>query len=55
MISILCLVLFIGQTDNNFLPVWMTPAESLKMDQIGKGHIVTSPPGGWRLQVSLKP
>ncbi|OPX17957.1 hypothetical protein BXT86_03635 [candidate division WOR-3 bacterium 4484_100] len=47
MISILCLVLFIGQTDNNFLPVWMTPAESLKMDQIGKGHIVTSPPGGW--------
>ncbi len=35
------------QADAEFLPQWMTPAESLRIDDIGKGHVVTSPPGVW--------
>jgi agmatine deiminase len=29
------------------LPKWMTPAESLQVDEIGKDHKVTDPPAGW--------
>jgi len=47
MLSILYLSLLMAQTDEVFLPQWMTPAESLRIDEIGKGHIVTPPPGGW--------
>ncbi|TES92818.1 MAG: T9SS type A sorting domain-containing protein [Candidatus Cloacimonadota bacterium] len=32
---------------NDFLPQEMTAEESLRVDEIGKGHIVTSPPSGW--------
>jgi agmatine deiminase len=30
-----------------FLPQWMTPEESLRADQIGETHVVTTPPGCW--------
>jgi len=46
MIILLCVTLFASQ-DDVFLPKWMTPAESLKIHEIGKGHVVTAPPGGW--------
>lgn len=29
------------------LPKWMTPEESLRINEIGKGHIITAPPGGF--------
>lgn len=32
---------------SEFLPQWMTPEESLRINEIGKGHIVTAPPGGF--------
>ncbi len=35
------------QADAEFLPQWMTPSESLRVDDIGKTHVVTSPPGVW--------
>ncbi|MCK4235093.1 agmatine deiminase family protein [candidate division WOR-3 bacterium] len=44
------LVLMLATNPNpgdDFLPQWMTPEESLHVDEIGKGHIVTVPPGGW--------
>ena len=47
MLFILSLTLFITQSNDVFLPQWMTPEESLRVDEIGKGHIVTPPPDGW--------
>jgi len=47
MATLLCVVLLIAQADNTILPVWMTPEESLRINEIGKGHVVTAPPGGW--------
>jgi agmatine deiminase len=44
---LLCAVLLITQTEETLLPRWMTPEESLRVDEIGKGHTVTTPPGGW--------
>ena len=44
------LVLMLATQPNsgdNFLPQWMTPEESLYVDEIGKEHIVTVPPEGW--------
>lgn len=44
------LILMLAANPNpgdDFLPQWMTPEESLRVDEIGKGHIVTVPPGGW--------
>ncbi|UCC11611.1 MAG: agmatine deiminase family protein [candidate division WOR-3 bacterium] len=47
MLQILCLSLMLLPPEAEFLPQWMTPAESLRVDDIGKGHVVTSPPGVW--------
>jgi agmatine deiminase len=32
---------------DEMLPQWMTQEEQLRVDEIGKGHVVTAPPGGW--------
>ncbi|MCK4596449.1 agmatine deiminase family protein, partial [bacterium] len=32
---------------HEFLPKWMTAAESLRVDEIGRGHKATDPPEGW--------
>uniref|UniRef100_A0A7C4XK53 T9SS type A sorting domain-containing protein n=1 Tax=candidate division WOR-3 bacterium TaxID=2052148 RepID=A0A7C4XK53_UNCW3 len=39
--------LFILNTEKpiEFLPQWMTPEESLKIEEIGRSHLVTPPPG----------
>jgi len=47
MLSILFITLLFAQTDDVFLPKWMTPEESLRIHEIGKEHIVTDPPGEW--------
>ncbi|MCK5258170.1 MAG: agmatine deiminase family protein, partial [Thermoplasmatales archaeon] len=47
MFSILFITLLFAQTDDVFLPKWMTPEESLRIHEIGKEHIVTDPPGEW--------
>lgn len=47
MIFLFCATMLFAQTDNDFLPKWMTPAESLRIHEIGKGHVITTPPGGW--------
>ncbi|HEX7319646.1 MAG TPA: agmatine deiminase family protein [bacterium] len=48
MSAIICFVLFSVQLDNNvFLPKYMTAEESLRIDKIGQGHVITAPPGGW--------
>lgn len=44
---LLCLVILAAQGDDVFLPKWMTPEESLRVNEIGKGHIVTAPPNCW--------
>jgi len=44
---ILCLAFLLNQTQNIILPQSMTPEESLRVDQIGQGHIVTAPPNQW--------
>jgi agmatine/peptidylarginine deiminase len=45
---LLCISLLITQTTEEiFLPKWMTAEESLRVHEIGKGHVITAPPGGW--------
>ncbi len=45
MIGVICFFLVAGQGEPDFLPQWMTPAESLLIHEIGKGHVITAPPG----------
>uniref|UniRef100_A0A7C6AG89 T9SS type A sorting domain-containing protein n=1 Tax=candidate division WOR-3 bacterium TaxID=2052148 RepID=A0A7C6AG89_UNCW3 len=40
-------VLFSFEDPSEILPKWMTAEESLRIDEIGKGHIITAPPGGF--------
>lgn len=40
-------VLFSFEEPSEILPKWMTAEESLRVDEIGKGHIITAPPGGF--------
>jgi len=47
MITLFCLFLLTATPDNVFLPQWLTPEESLRVNEIGKGFIQTTPPGGW--------
>jgi len=47
MITLLCLTLLSTHADDVFLPQWMTPEERLRIDEIGKEHTVTAPPGEW--------
>lgn len=47
MVSIFCLTFFITQSTDVMLPRYMTPEESLRIGEIGKGHIITAPPGMW--------
>jgi agmatine deiminase len=48
MTFLLIALLAVTPVDNDvFLPQWMTAEEQLRADEIGKGHIVTAPPGGW--------
>ncbi len=47
MLLLLCTALLIAQTSEPLLPKWMTPEESLRVDEIGRGHVITTPPGGW--------
>lgn len=44
---ILCLTFLLNQTNNIILPQYMTPEESLRIGEIGKGHMVTAPPNQW--------
>jgi len=44
---IICLAFFLTQTNEIILPQYMTPEESLRIDQIGRGHVVTAPPNQW--------
>jgi agmatine/peptidylarginine deiminase len=48
MTLLLVVLLAITPVENDeFLPQWMTAEELLRVDEIGKGHVVTAPPGGW--------
>ncbi len=47
MINIIFLALLINTSNSTFLPQWMTPEESLRINEIGKGFSPTNPPGGW--------
>ncbi len=40
-------VLFSFEEPSEILPKWMTAEESLRVDEIGQGHIITAPPGGF--------
>jgi agmatine deiminase len=44
---IVCALILFSQPNDVFLPQWMTPEESLRVDEIGKGHVVTAPPNCW--------
>ncbi len=44
---ILCVALIFDQSNELILPQYMTPEESLRIDQIGQGHVVTAPPNMW--------
>jgi len=44
---LLCITLLIAQAEETLLPKWMTPEESLRVHEIGRGHRITNPPGGW--------
>lgn len=46
MLAILSII-FSFQNPSEFLPKWMTPEESLRINEIGKGHVITAPPGGF--------
>ncbi|MEO0206782.1 MAG: agmatine deiminase family protein, partial [candidate division WOR-3 bacterium] len=45
--GLILFVLFSFEEPSEILPKWMTAEESLRVDEIGKGHIVTAPPGGF--------
>ncbi|MEO0137160.1 MAG: agmatine deiminase family protein [candidate division WOR-3 bacterium] len=45
--SFIFFVLWTTMGTPDFLPQWMTPEESLRIDEIGKYHRVTAPPGGF--------
>jgi hypothetical protein len=47
MTFLLCAAFLITQTAEPLLPQWMTPDESLRVHEIGRGHKITTPPGGW--------
>jgi agmatine/peptidylarginine deiminase len=47
MINIILLALLVNTGNSTFLPQWMTPEESLRIDEIGDGFVPTNPPGGW--------
>lgn len=44
--GIVLFILFYFEEPIEILPKWMTKEESLRVDEIGKGHIITPPPGG---------
>jgi len=47
MLSILLISLIINTNNSDFLPQWLTPEESLRINEIGQGFIPTEPPQGW--------
>jgi len=47
MVFLLCVSLVMVQAGETLLPQWMTPEESLRADEIGREHVITTPPGGW--------
>jgi agmatine deiminase len=47
MINIILLALLVNTNNSTFLPQWLTPEESLRIDEIGNGFIPTNPPEGW--------
>ncbi len=47
MTLLLCISLLTVQKDDTFLPQWMTNEEILRSDEIGRGHVITTPPDGW--------
>ncbi|MGB3340767.1 MAG: agmatine deiminase family protein [bacterium] len=47
MTFLICAALLFAQTNDVFLPKWMTPEEYLRIDEIGEGHIITAPPNCW--------
>ena len=44
---IMCVVVLFAQSNDVFLPQWMTPEESLRVNEIGQEHVVTTPPNCW--------
>ncbi|MBE0432494.1 agmatine deiminase family protein [candidate division WOR-3 bacterium] len=47
MISLTVLTLLIFQPTEQLLPKWMTPEETERAGEIGRGHVLTTPPDGW--------
>ena len=47
MIFTFLLIMANGQGNDIFLPEYMTAEESLRIDEIGQGHVITAAPGGW--------
>jgi agmatine deiminase len=45
--NILLLAAVLTASGEPLLPQWMTKEESLMVDEIGKGHRITTPPDGW--------
>jgi len=45
--NILLLAALLTASGEPLLPRWMTKEESLLVDEIGKGHRITTPPDGW--------
>jgi agmatine deiminase len=45
--NIMLLAVVLTASGEPLLPQWMTREESLMVDEIGRGHITTAPPGGW--------
>lgn len=46
-LSLLTILFFQSAAAEPILPKWMTPDELRRADEIGRGHIVTTPPAGW--------
>lgn len=44
---IVCAFILFSQSNDLFLPQWMTAEESLRVDEIGQGHTITAPPNCW--------
>jgi agmatine deiminase len=47
MVFLLSVSLLMTQAGETLLPQWMTPEERLRVDEIGREHVITTPPDGW--------
>ncbi len=47
MTLLLCLSLIVLDSGETLLPKYMTPEEAERSSEIGRGHVITTPPSGW--------